>query len=94
MQQKEILKINGHEVPYVLTYKKVKNVNIRVKADGTVAVSAPQRVSRELIESILTSRADFILNALAKYAALEQTAPRVCHYRSGIPYGFWEPLIS
>ena len=83
MQQKEILHIKGHDIVYVLTYKKVKNVNIRVKADGTVAVSAPQRVSRGQIETILTSRADFILNALEKYAALEQTAPRVCHYRSG-----------
>ena len=63
--------------------QQVLNVNIRVRADGTVAVSAPQRVSQRQIESILISRGDFILNALEKYAALEQTAPRVCHCRSG-----------
>lgn len=81
MQQ--VLNVNGHLIAYELTYKRVKNVNIRVKADGTVAVSAPQRVSRGQIESILISRADFILNALEKYAALPQTAPQEPHYRSG-----------
>ncbi len=83
MQVYEHLNIKGHEIAYQLTYKKVKHVNIRVKADGTVSVSAPQRVSRAQIETILTQRGDFILGALEKYAALEQAAPQELHYRSG-----------
>ncbi|MBR5534887.1 MAG: M48 family metallopeptidase [Ruminiclostridium sp.] len=81
MQQ--ILHINGRPIAYELTYKKVKNVNIRVRADGTVSVSAPQRVTRAQIQAILTQRGDFILGALEKCAALEQMAPKEVHYCSG-----------
>ncbi len=82
-QRKQALDLKGHPIVYELTYKKVKNVNIRVKGDGTVSVSAPQRVTQAQIEGILTSRAEFILNALEKYAALEQISPRELHYQNG-----------
>ena len=78
-----LLTLKGRQVPYVLTHKRVKNVNIRVKADGTVWVSAPHRVSQAQVETILSQRADFILDALEKYAALEQVSPKEPLYRPG-----------
>jgi len=93
-QRKQVLDLKGHSIVYELTYKKVKNVNIRVKGDGTVSVSAPQRETQAQIEGILTSRADFILNALERYAALEQMAPREIFYQSGDTLWFLgEPLV-
>lgn len=54
-------------IKYFLTYKKVKNINLRVSADGTVHVSANNRVPVEVIEEFILSKADFILKALEKY---------------------------
>lgn len=80
---KGVLNLNGRRVPYELTYKKVKNVNIRVRADGTVSVSANRWVSQSQVENILTQRGEFILRALERFAALEQTAPRQMEYLPG-----------
>lgn len=52
---------------YELQYKKVKNINLRIKPDGTVHVSANKRVPVEVIEEFILSKADFILKALEKY---------------------------
>lgn len=54
---------DGREVQYELTRKRVKNVNMRVKSDGIVYVSANTRVSIKRIEEILIERAEFILRA-------------------------------
>lgn len=54
---------DGREVQYELTRKRVKNVNMRVKSDGIVYVSASTRVSIKRIEEILIERAEFILRA-------------------------------
>lgn len=64
-----VLDLGGRPVEYTLTRKSVKNINIRVRADGTVGVSAPHRVSDRAVEEILVRRGDFILNALEKFAA-------------------------
>lgn len=80
---KGTLILRGRPVTYELTYKKVKNVNIRVKADGRVSVSAPQGVSQARIESILTQRTDFILGALERYDSLEQASPQEPNYHPG-----------
>ena len=49
--------------------KKVKNVNMRIKPDGTVSVSANSRVPQKLIDDFVLSKADFIFGALEKYNA-------------------------
>ncbi len=63
---------DGREIIYELTRKRVKNVNMRIKADGTVHVSANTRVSVKRIEEILTERADYILNAIKQLHEREQ----------------------
>ena len=70
---REIL-LRGRHVKYELSKKKVKNVNIRIKSDLSVSVSAPSRVPLGEIERILCSKADFILAALEKYEARAFTA--------------------
>ncbi len=63
---------DGREIRYELTRKHVKNVNMRIKEDGTVHVSANTRVSVKRIEEILTERADYILNAAKRLQEREQ----------------------
>ena len=64
---KKTIKLSGKPIEYDLQRKKVKNVNIRIKSDMSVCVSAPQRVPQADIERILMEKADFILSALSKY---------------------------
>lgn len=75
--------LNGKKVTYTLQRKKVKNVNLRIKADGTVTVSASTRVSERFIEDFLTSKADLILNALAKFERRAENAPKPMRYENG-----------
>lgn len=60
--------LNGRTISYDLQRKNVKNVNLRIKADQSVIVSANKRVSVRVIEDFLKSKSDFILNAIDKYA--------------------------
>ena len=52
------------EIEYELTYKKVKNLNLRVQSDGAVAVSAPMRVPLHEIDRFVLSRAGWILSLI------------------------------
>ena len=50
-------------IQYELTRKRVKNLNIRVREDGTVAVSIPLRTSAEAADRFVTARADWVQQA-------------------------------
>ncbi len=69
--------LSGRSIEYDLQKKKVKNVNIRIKRDLTVHVSAPMRVSQENIDRILIEKSDFILSALKKYEDLPSPASKI-----------------
>ncbi len=66
-------------IEYDLQYKSVKNINLRIKSNGEIKISASRRVSQKVIEEFILSKADFILNALDKYKQREES-PRVQYY--------------
>ena len=55
-----VLERSAAGIHYLLTYKKVKNLNLRVHPDGSVAVSAPKRVSAAQVDEFVASRAQWI----------------------------------
>lgn len=59
------------KIEYELERKKVKNINLRVKPDLTVYVSANKRVSAKYIDGFVLRKADFILNAFEKFKSKE-----------------------
>ena len=65
--------LDGRLISYDLQKKNVKNINIRVKRDLSVHVSASPRVTQKEIDRILTEKSDFILSALEKYEKFAQT---------------------
>jgi len=73
----------GREVEYVLERKNVKNVNLRVRPDGSVYVSANRGVSEKYIEKFLMEKGDFILGAIDRYARLAKEAPPPQGYCDG-----------
>lgn len=77
--------IDGEVLEYELERKRVKNVNLRVRTDGSVYVSANRYVSVAQIEDFITSNYDFIQNARAKYGKIRNSNP-ICNlseYKDG-----------
>lgn len=60
---------DGSTVDYELTRKPVKNVNLRVREDGTLRISANSRVSVRHIEEFIVSQQGFILKAMERIKA-------------------------
>ena len=49
------VEIKGRRLEYELTRKKVKNINMRIRPDGSVAVSAPPGEPLQHIEDFVAS---------------------------------------
>ena len=61
-----VVEINGEEIAYELTYKQVKNLNLRIRSDGCVLVSAPIHVALERIDRFVMEQGDMILTTVTK----------------------------
>ena len=79
---KEIV-LNGKRLEYDLQRKDVKNINLRIKADRTIFLSANPCVSQEVIEEFIESKSEYILKALAHYEELAKYAPKPKQYVDG-----------
>ncbi|MGL5543712.1 MAG: M48 family metallopeptidase [Cetobacterium sp.] len=51
----------------IITKKNIKNIILRVKSDGTVTLSVPERTTKIFIESFLKSKHEWILKNLEKF---------------------------
>lgn len=60
------LQLPQGSITYELTRKKVKNINLRIKNDGNICVSAARGVSVSAIEDFLRSKEGWIRQALSK----------------------------
>lgn len=72
------IELNGKIIQYNFQYKNVKNINLRIKADMTVNVSASRFVSLGDVEAFLVSKSDFILKALDKFSMRPCDEPCRC----------------
>lgn len=72
VQFRQIVFPDGQILVYELTRKPVKNINIRIKSDGRVLVSASRRVPLKYLDELMLARQDFIQGALKKYEALRK----------------------
>lgn len=61
------------KINYILERKQVKNINLRVRPDGIVKVSASPRVDESQIDDFVLSKAEFILKALERFKSAETT---------------------
>lgn len=65
----------GRRVEYELERKPVKNINLRIHADGSMAVSAPRRVPVKEIEAFLRRKEKTIVAALDRFASAAEAVP-------------------
>ncbi len=70
---------DGRELRYVLTRKRVKNVNFRPKADGIIWVSANTRVKISEIERFIAERAEYFFSAFTRVRAREESTRTDIH---------------
>ncbi len=73
-------------INYTLIYKKVKNINLRVKSDGSITVSANRRVSVKRIDEFILSKGSFILDALRKFQERKSCSTALKEYVTGEEY--------
>lgn len=59
---------------YELTRKPVKNINLRIKPEGKIYVSANKRVPVEFIDNIIKEKQVYIIRALDKYKERQRNA--------------------
>ena len=55
-------------IDYTLTRRRVRNINLRVRADGSVAASASPRVPAAVVDAFVASRAGWVASARARAA--------------------------
>lgn len=82
-----ILNVDGLEIPVSVVRKRVKNLNLRVRADGTVTLSIPQHLPLARAREFLDRRGAGSPSASAatSSAGPRRTLPASCltAYRSG-----------
>lgn len=70
MKTKQLVRkveVDGREIEYLCHFKKVKNINLRVKPDRSIHVSMPSSVPVEHADRFVRSKSEFIFAALDKF---------------------------
>lgn len=75
--------LNGKDIQYDLERKSVKNINLRIKPDCSVYVSANNTVPIKMIEDFLIEKSEFILKSLEYYQELQKYSPKPKQYVDG-----------
>ncbi len=70
-----VVMAGGQPLRYILEYKPVKNLNLRVRRDGSVYVSVSRMAAVERVDEFVASRAAFI-RAAQQRRMEQQEAPR------------------
>lgn len=64
--------LKGKQFYYEFERKNVKNINLRIRRDGSIYVSASKRTSQMIIDDFLISKSDFIFKAVERCQAKEE----------------------
>ena len=75
--------LSGKNVQYNYQQKNVKNINLRIKSDQSIHVSANPCVPLDTIEEFLVSKSQYILDALQYYEELRRYSPQPKQYIDG-----------
>jgi len=76
------VKYGGRTIPVTLTRKRVKNVNLRIMRDQSLAVSAAGHVPLQAIKDLINKKAGWIIGHFDRYAS-QQKNSTIFHFESG-----------
>lgn len=74
---------------FTYTYKKVKNINLRITSDGEVHISLPKQVSRERLFSFLQEKENWIKENRRKILARQRMIESAFEQRTPL----WEEAV-
>ncbi len=80
---KRMVLAEGQEISYVLERKQVKNLNLRIRKDGRVFVSASDAVPFEEVDEFVCNKASYILDAVKRFNEMALYKPQPKQYVSG-----------
>ena len=80
---KRMVLAGDQEISYVLERKQVKNLNLRIRKDGSVFVSASDAVPFEEVDEFVCNKASYILNAVKRFNEIALHKPQPKKYVSG-----------
>ena len=63
-----IVQTDQGDIVFTFERKKIKNINLRIRHNGNVYVSAPKSVPKNVVDSFVISRCDYIKNAVENFA--------------------------
>jgi len=63
---KKTISIDNYIFYYEFERKKIRNINMRIRPDGSIYVSSPMKVSDKAVEKFMISKKDFIIKSLNK----------------------------
>lgn len=72
--------LDGKSVEYEFERKRVRNINLRIRHDGSVYVSCPRYIAVKDVEDFLRSKSDFIFQGIRKMADRIDKAARPVDY--------------
>lgn len=75
--------IDDTEIDYQLERKPVKNLNLRIRKDGSIFVSANELISQEKVDEFVLSKGTYIISALKHFEELAHFQPQPKQYVSG-----------
>jgi len=78
-----LITLDGREIAYELEQKKVKNINLRIRSNCSVYVSANNNIAENVIEEFLKRKTDYIFSTLSKYAEITKYANINHNYVTG-----------
>jgi len=71
------LKYKNKSVPCYITYKKVKNINMRISADQGVKISVPKGLDFQVITDFIESKKDWIIKKVTKFEMMKNINPKI-----------------
>lgn len=78
---------------YTLHYKKVKNITLRITAQGHVEVTVPYKTDKKRVEQFIQQKQQWIMQHQQKIAQLQQqrqlprAAQSICGWRANCLFG-------
>lgn len=89
MPETRKIRMGEREIVYLLTFKDVKNLNLRIRKNGSVTVSAPRRTNLSRIDAFVRANAHLILKHMeraAEYNTIRVLRPGDTVFFLGEPY--------
>jgi len=72
--------LDGRSLEYEFERKRVRNINLRIRHDGSVYVSCPKYIAVREVEEFLRTKSDFIFRGISKMADRIDNAARPVDY--------------